>query len=202
MDSKIDTFIFDCFGVVYDPILFNWYQENRVDRGFTDPKLLDVFRDFDLGNLSEEDIAEYFSKYEGITSTKKEIQKQIDDYLKLNVKLVTIIKKLKSKGFKTILLSNANSDFFERKIYPTYPEFKNIFDEIIISSDVKMVKPNKDIFLYTLEKCDSKPEEVLFIDDGKTNVDAAIDVGMKGFLYSNNDSFVEYIERLGINLND
>jgi len=63
-----------------------------------------------------------------------------------------------------------------------------------------MVKPDKDIFLYTLTKCDSKPEEVLFIDDGKINVDAAIGVGMKGFLYTDVDSFISYVEKLGIDL--
>jgi len=130
MENKIKTFVFDCFGVVYDPVLNGWYKEYRLKHGLVDDNLLSVFKDFDLGNLSEVDVVDYFSKYEGVTSTKEEIRDQIDNFVKLDLKLVGIIKKLKSKGFKTILLSNANSAFFERKIYPTYPEFKSIFDEI------------------------------------------------------------------------
>jgi epoxide hydrolase-like predicted phosphatase len=200
MNPSITTFIFDCFGVISNPVLTGWYKENRLNHSFVDENLPAIFRRFDLGALSEDDIVEYFSKYKGVHSTKETIREEIDSNLKLNEGLVDIIKELRAKGFKTVLLSNANNAFFERKIYPTYPYFKSLFNEIVISSSVGMVKPEPEIYLYTLEKVSSKPEESLFIDDSKINVDAAIKVGMKGFLYSDNNSFVEYIKKLGVNL--
>lgn len=198
MDIKIKTFIFDCFGVVCNPALNGWYRDNGLKYGFVDNDLFRILENFDLGNLSEDDIAEHFSKYKGINLTKEEIQGEIDRYLKFDSALIKEIKKLKELGFKIVLLSNTNASFFERKVYKIYPEFKNLFDEIIISSEVKMVKPNKDIYLYTLKKINSKPEESLFIDDNKRNVDAAIDLGINGFLYTDNDSFSEYLKKLKI----
>ena len=65
-----------------------------------------------------------------------------------------------------------------------------------------MIKPNKDIYLYTLKNSNSKPEKVLFIDNNKINVDTAIKLGMSGFIYTNNNSFIDYIKKLGINLSD
>ncbi len=194
MKPVITTFIFDCFGVVCDPVLNGWYKENRLKKGFVDENLHNIFRQFDLGILSEDDVADYFLKYEGVNSTKEEIRKEIDSFLKLDQSLVKIIKKLKSNGFKTVLLSNANNSFFERKIYTEYPEFKSLFDTIVISSVVGMVKPNADIFLHTLEAAKSKAEESLFIDDSKTNVDAAVNLGMQGFLYTDADSFDSYLK--------
>ncbi|MBP6854888.1 MAG: HAD family phosphatase [Candidatus Pacebacteria bacterium] len=201
MEPKITTFIFDCFGVICEPVLNGWYRDNRLKKGLVDENLKSVFEKFDLGELSEDDIVDYFLKYDGVNLTKEEMREQIDAYLGIDGELVKVIKSLKSKGFKTALLSNANASFFERKIYPTYPEFKDLFDELIISSEIGMVKPYKDIYEYTLKKINSKPEESLFIDDSKTNVDTAIDLGIQGFVYTNKDFFTDYLKSIGINLN-
>jgi putative hydrolase of the HAD superfamily len=197
---KINTFIFDCFGVICDPVVNGWYKEHRLKKGFVDNNIQSFLKEVDLGNASEDDIVDYFQKYEGVNSTKEELRKEIDSYLKLDTKLADIILKLKNKGFKTILLSNASASFFERKVYTTYPEFRNLFNEIIISSKIKMIKPDKEIYLYALEKINLKPEESLFIDDSKVNVDGAENVGMNGFLYTDSTSFIEYIKSLGIDL--
>ena len=201
MEPKITTFIFDCFGVICEPVLNGWYRDNRLKKGLVDENLKSVFEKFDLGELSEDDIVDYFLKYDGVNLTKEEMREQIDAYLGIDGELVKVIKSLKSKGFKTALLSNANASFFERKIYPTYPEFKDLFDELIISSEIGMVKPYKDIYEYTLKKINSKPEESLFIDDSKTNVDTAIDLDIQGFVYTNKDFFTDYLKSIGINLN-
>lgn len=200
MKPKINTFIFDCFGVICDPVVNNWYKENRLKYGLIDSNLQTFLKEVDLGNASEDDVVDYFMKYDGVNSTKEELRKDIDSYLKLDNELADIILKLKNKGFKTVLLSNANASFFERKIYTTYPEFKDLFDDIIISSDIKMVKPDPDIYLHTLNKINSKPEESLFIDDSKTNVDGAINIGINGYLYTDSNLFAEYIKSLGIDL--
>jgi HAD superfamily hydrolase (TIGR01509 family) len=198
MKPQITTFIFDCFGVICDPVLFHWYQKNCVSRGFTDENLSSVVEKFDLGEISENDMYEYFSKYPGITASKEKIQDEIDSYLKINEPFVDAIKNLKRQGFKTVLLTDANAGFFTRKVYTDYPYFKDLFDEIIISSDIKMTKANPDAFLYALSKIKSTPEEALFIDDRKVNVDSAQALGINGFVYTDYDSYKKYIETLGI----
>ncbi len=200
MDTNITTLIFDCFGVVCSPVLNGWYQKNRVKKGFIDENIENVFRKFDLGILSEDDILEYFLQYNGVNSTKEELRAEIDNYLKINRDLVNTIEQLKKKGFKTVLLSNANASFFERKVYVLYPEFKNLFDEIVISSQIGIAKPDKEIYLYTLKKINSKPEETLFIDDSKQNVESTASLGMKGFLFTDTNSFLNYLKGLGISL--
>jgi epoxide hydrolase-like predicted phosphatase len=200
MKPEINTFIFDCFGVICNPVLNGWYRDNLLKKGLVDENLKSVFEKFDLGKLSEDDILDYFLKYEGINLTRIELREQVDSYLNIDNELVKIIHSLKSKGFKIALLSNANSSFFERKIYPTYPEFKDLFDEIIISSKIGLIKPNKDIYEYALKKINSEPEESIFIDDSKVNVDSAINIGMQGFVYTDIESLCKYIKDIGISL--
>lgn len=193
MKHKINTLIFDCFGVICDPVLNGWYQDNRLKKGFPDENLKNVFEKFDLGELSEDDMLDYFLKYDGVNLTREQLREEIDNYFNIDIELVKIIKELKGRGYKTVLLSNANASFFERKVYPTYPEFKSLFDDIVISSEIGMIKPHKGIYEYTLKKINSKSEESLFIDDNKTNVESAVALGMKGFVYTDNLSFKEYI---------
>lgn len=200
MDTQINTFIFDCFGVICDPVLNGWYKENRLKHGKVDENIKKIFRKFDLNIMSEDDILEYFLKYDGVKSDKEKLREDIDNYLRLDQSLIDIIKKMRNQDFKIVLLSNANNSFFERKVYPTYPEFKNLFDEIIISSEVGMVKPDKEIYLHTLEKISSKPEECVFVDDNEENVLASERLGIVGYVYTDSKSFAEYLKTLGIDL--
>ncbi len=200
MKSGINTFIFDCFGVICDPVLNGWYRDNMLNKGKLDYGIHEVFRKFDLGILSEADVIDHFSKYDGVNITKEQLRKDIDNYLKLDSDLEKIIKKLKDSGYKTVLLSNANNSFFERKVYSTYPNFKNLFDEIIISSNIGLIKPNADMYLYALKQSKAKPEESLFIDDSKVNVEGAEKVGIQGYLYTDSKSFTEYINSMGLDL--
>jgi putative hydrolase of the HAD superfamily len=201
MNTKINTFIFDCFGVICDPVFNAWYRDNMLRRGLKDDNLLNIFTQHDLGKFSEEEVITYFSNLEGITSTKDKIREEIDSYLKLDEELADIILQLKKKGYKTMLLSNADANYFEKKVYVKYPHFKDLFDEIIISSAVGLIKPNKEIYLYTLKEAGVRAEECLFIDDSQTNIDGAEAVGINGFLYKDAESFLKYLEKIEINLN-
>ncbi len=58
-----------------------------------------------------------------------------------------------------------------------------------------MVKPDPDIYLHTLERTSSHPEKTVFVDDSKVNVDTAIRLGMRGFLYTESAAFINYLKR-------
>ena len=63
--------------------------------------------------------------------------------------------------------------------------FKTIasIDNIVVSSFVKLAKPEPEIFKLLISKYNLKPEECVFIDDRKDNVDAAIKLGMSGIVF-------------------
>lgn len=193
---QITTIIFDCFGVICSPVLNGWYKKYTEENGFVDNNISAVLEKFDLGKLSENDIIEYFSKYNNIQVSKEVLRQEIDSFLSINRDLEKYITHLKNKGLKIALLSNGNVSFFKRKIYPTYPEFQGLFHEIIISSEIGMVKPSEEIYQFTLDKLKSKAEESLFVDDSKINVNGAIKVGMDGHLYTSLELFVNKLQLL------
>ncbi|GLC30386.1 HAD family hydrolase [Clostridium omnivorum] len=58
---------------------------------------------------------------------------------------------------------------------------RKYFKNIVISAYEGVEKPNKDIFIKGVERLDCNFEECIFIDDKLENVQAAEDLGMKGF---------------------
>lgn len=89
---------------------------------------------------------------------------------------------VKEKGYKTFILSNACNRFYH--YFPTQYDLDS-FDGVVVSSDVKMIKPNPSIYEYILKTYHLNPEESLFIDDVKENVEAARNAGMKGIIFRN-----------------
>ena len=70
-----------------------------------------------------------------------------------------------------------------------------LFDEIIISSEVKLVKPGSEIYQLALDRMQAKPEESVMIDDNIVNVNGAKQIGIAGILYTNVNSLIEELKQ-------
>ena len=56
-------------------------------------------------------------------------------------------------------------------------EFFDLFDEIILSGDVKLIKPEPEIFELFLQKIGKPADQCLFIDDFEPNIVTARKLG-------------------------
>ncbi|RJO62070.1 HAD family phosphatase [candidate division WS5 bacterium] len=99
------------------------------------------------------------------------------------------------KDFETCLLTNFG-DYYED--FDKLWNMDRIFDEdkIIVSYKLKMIKPDEDIYFYTLKKIGKKPEETVFIDDNKDNVDTAKRLGMHAILFKSIEQLEKDLEKI------
>ena len=95
--------------------------------------------------------------------------------------MLEIIQNLKKKGVGVYGLTNWPAETYDE----AHSRFKTIasIDNIVVSSFVKLAKPEPEIFQLLISRYNLKPEECVFIDDRKDNVDAAIAQGMKGIVF-------------------
>lgn len=91
-----------------------------------------------------------------------------------------LVKELKQADYKIYLLSNASTRFY---VYKSRIPALRYFDGMLISADVKMVKPNRDIYERLFEAFALTPSECLFVDDMQVNIDGAASCGMIGYRY-------------------
>jgi HAD superfamily hydrolase (TIGR01509 family) len=97
----------------------------------------------------------------------------------LNLKLIDLIKKLQDQGVAVLCLSNTEKFFYpylKKHILP-------IFDQSLLSWQLKDRKPNDSIYQNIFKCGDWKPKEVVFIDDKEMNVEAAKNLGINSILY-------------------
>ena len=76
------------------------------------------------------------------------------------------LKKLKEKGIKMCLISNA--DIIDKKYWDISP-FAPLFDDVIFSCDVGTVKPDREIYQIAIERMNTTPDKCVFVGDGGSN---------------------------------
>jgi hypothetical protein len=84
--------------------------------------------------------------------------------------------------FTQIALSNWDPWSFEYMRETFYQEL-SIFDKIIISGTLGVIKPQKRIFEHMLTTCGLKPGDCIFIDDQQENIEMAESLGIQGILF-------------------
>lgn len=135
--------------------------------------------DLDRGVLEYSDAVKIFS--EKIPECSSEIKKLFDNYI-LDVlepieKNIEIMKSLKGK-YKLFVLSNFHYPAFDY-IFKNW-EFFKYFDGKVVSGHCKLLKPEKKIYELLCSTYSLKPNECVFIDDTKTNIEAAEEFGING----------------------
>ena len=89
---------------------------------------------------------------------------------------VDILRELKDRGTPLYALSNWSAEMFPHA--EAKYDWLRLFDGVIVSGRVQMVKPDRDIFDLLLETYELKAEDVFFIDDNVPNVVAARSYGI------------------------
>lgn len=91
-----------------------------------------------------------------------------------------------AKEYPLYLLTN-NNPISMARCHEAFEEagldYRKVFREEFVSSEMKMLKPGSAIFDETVRRVGFKPSEILFIDDSKMNVEGAADAGLKALLY-------------------
>ena len=97
--------------------------------------------------------------------------------------ILELLQTLKKNGYRLYLLSNAAIRQHE---YWARAEASKLMDGTLISADVKLLKPDPQIYQTFLKKFDLKAEECVFIDDTPINVEGALYENMAGIVFNMN----------------
>src|SRR5581483_8648250 len=113
---------------------------------------------------------------------------------KVSDRMVSFAKELRSKGIKVFILSN---NFRERaEYYGHYPWVHDAVDKIYFSWQTGFVKPDPKAWTSILLEHSLKPEECVYFDDQDKNLKAADGVGIKAFMFTNEEELEKTIRNL------
>ena len=184
----IKAIVFDFFDVLRTDPYKAWLNSLNLAR---EGAYSDASHDLDMGHITDDQFFERLSKLQGRLVTREDFEK----YAELNHAVVKIADQL-HKRFKTALLSNAPSSYLRGLLNDH--DLEKHFDEIIISSEVGMVKPNADIFTLALRKLNVNADEAIFIDDNEHHTNGAESLGIKSIQFTSADQLKQKLEELKI----
>jgi putative hydrolase of the HAD superfamily len=89
---------------------------------------------------------------------------------------------LKQRGLLTAILSNLG-DTVHANIEREFAWLAR-FDVLVWSYELRIAKPDPDIYRHVLRELGVRPEVALFVDDKQVNIDAARALGMNGVVFT------------------
>ena len=178
METKLLSpyIIFDAMGVIFvvgddtNELLVPFIQ--KYNNEISQELINKLYIETSLGKISSRD---FWTKL-GFVKEYPDIEKEyLDTQLTLDPNFKSIAERLVTKYQLGIISNDVSewSSYLRQKF-----GLNEIFDEVIISGDVGLRKPNLKIFKLLLQRIEAKPEEVLFVDDSLHNVKAASELGI------------------------
>lgn len=184
--AKFGGVIFDFFGV----LTFNMVEvissfEDREKlrrgtflRGWADPRGKELFRQLELGQISQTDWNAGFGALIGVAPDNLMGRYLHDAFPAYAV--LKVAKQARAAGIKTAVLSNS----LGREPYDPYAGFDlhGTFDEVVLSAEHGVRKPDPAIFRLVLDRIGVPASQCLFVDDSEDNLAAAYELGLTPLL--------------------
>ena len=181
----IDTVIFDFGGVLYNTpelkYLLRWQKilgitnDPEVTMLINDPGNSQLFWDVMIGRVKEAELWNLLAKQWHIPPRLySKFQNNMMSKRRMNKPLVKLLRSI-NVHFKTAILSNAGDQ--TRVTMENVFGFHKLVDEIIISAEEGVAKPDKALYTVALDKLGSQPECCIFIDDLLENIETASAMG-------------------------
>jgi len=112
---------------------------------------------------------------------------------RLDYELIAALRAWRER-YKTALLSNAWDNV--RQVIEQTWQIGDAFDEMFISAELGMVKPDVRIYQYAIESLGVRPEEAVFVDDFIENIESARAFGLQTIHFRNSQLARQELLRL------
>ena len=190
--STFDTIIFDLGGVV---INLDYQKTTRAFEAlglenfgemYSQAAQTGLFDDFEKGKSSVPYFLNKLIDFLPTGTTANQVVEawnaMILDFPKENLQLLEELK----LSHRTFLLSNTNEIHIQKvhqhlQLVSPHKTLHPYFERVYFSSDVKMRKPDKEIFEFVLKENNLNPATTLFIDDTEQHIKGAKNLGIQTY---------------------
>ena len=177
-NSHITTIIFDYGGVLLEWDPRNLYrrffpnQPEAMEKFLTEINFMDWNAQQDKGRPFAEAVESLSAEFPQYTHLIRAYDEYWEESLSGVIPgSIEILRQLKAMKYPLYGLSNWSGETFRRAQHKY--EFFELFDDMVISGDVKMIKLDPAIFELALQRFGKNAGECLYIDDSLPNIQQA-----------------------------
>ena len=204
----IKYIIFDLGGVLINIDFDKTFEAYGKLSGMTKDELQQAtfmtraYEEYESGSLTDHDFRNELRQRLNIKHNDQDIDQAWNALLlDFNPPSIEILKEIRTR-YPVYLLSNTNNIHFERcntkiKEQNLAESLTSLFDGLFLSYRIGYRKPSDQIYLHAIKRLKCRPNEILFIDDLKVNIDAAENLGIQTLHLTDNKKIKEQLlERL------
>ena len=190
----IKAVVFDFGGVLYHQPDMKMARRLQAMLGLQNDPLISAMlaspndsqfvTDIMVGKIAEQELWTMLARRMKVnTDLLNRLRQSLMSRKRLNKELADYLGGLRPR-YKTAILSNAGSD--ARRTFTEIYGLHRVVDEMIISAEEQVAKPDCRIYQITVDRLGIAPGEIVFLDDVIENVDAARQLGIHAVQYQNN----------------
>jgi putative hydrolase of the HAD superfamily len=143
----------------------------------TDPEAIQELRQLELGEITEDEFEQAFGRRLGLKDPVHLIDSMFTG-MRPDTLMVGAVKHLRAAGVLTGLISNSwSTAHYDRQL------LEELFDTAVISAEVRMHKPQPEIYRLAADRLEVEPSRCIFVDDLRENCEGAEAVGMTPVLH-------------------
>ena len=189
VEVMIKTIIFDFYGVFQPDPYVDWLTKNNLQRtGVFDM----LAKQLDHGEIDRDVFLDKLGEAVDRPVSYEEIFGKVPP--KLSKEVIAIAQELRA-NYSVGLLSNASRHLRQ---WLTDEGIITLFDEIVISSEVGVAKPQAEIYAIMLDTLHTTPEQTLYIDDNVTFIETGKNLGIQSILFTTSADLRDTLRRIGI----
>ena len=175
----IKAVIFDFFGVLstegFTLFCDTYFADNREKR----QQAVDLVTKHDVGAVTK---SQYVSGLAALADVSPDVVVEHMRRNKPNKLLIDYIRQEIKPKYKTGILSNAGDDYISQILDPADVQ---LFDDIVLSYQHGVVKPQAAIFELAAHRLALSVNECVFVDDSPSHCEGARRAGMQAVQYEN-----------------
>lgn len=184
--AELDGFDFDS----YLAAVLKWLpSENAVAEAELNP-----VHALERGQLAvpdfERKLASMLVRHDGTPVPAEGLIERMFAHFEHQPAMSALVRRARQHGIRTALLSNSWGNTYPRDTWD------GMFDDIVISGEVGLRKPDAEIFRLAAGRLGLETSECVFVDDLQQNVDGARAVGMTAILHTEYDETRRALETL------
>jgi len=152
---------------------------------------------YETGLIETSDFAREVNQQLGTSVPEERLVQAATEIFWPNWQIIPLVASLARAGWPLGILSNTCSAHWEY-VTTNYRFLKQLFGPVILSYEVRAMKPAEPIYAAAQRLAGVAPERIFFVDDRAENVEGARQYGFQAVLYENAIQTAASLRRLGV----
>jgi len=196
--ASVEIVLFDVGGVLMADAIDDKLAALALRYGLSLPRLLahkvELRPRADLGELSDPEFWTRLLEREGVEADGDDLD--LRPYLAAVPGTLELARELASAGIRVAILSNDSTELARTRRQAF--GLDELFDPVLISSALGLIKPDPAIYRLAIARLGAPAERIAFVDNTPANVQAAIDCGLRGLVFTGADALRAALADLGL----